>query len=159
MKQGKSNVATFSDHDKAERAKNRLVKAGIAAEVVDESHLQRLWFGSKPLANQKVYVPEEDNNRALETLQQADAESNILCGEVRCPKCGSAKVEYPQFTRKFIMTTFVEILCFLGVIDKRFYCEACHYTWPNEEKLRRSTDVMGWPTHSSAQRLVKKETQ
>jgi hypothetical protein len=157
MKPGKTNVATFSDLEKAEHVKDCLQKAGIAAEVADESKLQRLFFASKPLAGEKVYVPEADFERAMKTLEVADEHEHLLQGEVRCPKCNSPKIDYPQFTRKFITTTLVEVFCHLHVLEKQFYCEDCHHTWPVEVKLRQSTDALDWPEKDEGH-MVKKET-
>jgi hypothetical protein len=141
----KQTVATFSDLDKAKAVSARLTGAGIPNEVKDESNLQRFWFLSKPLAGEKVIVEHEFFDRALVTLKEADAKDHILQGEVRCPQCGSAEIQYPQFTRKFIATTLAEILCLLHIIDREFYCADCHHTWPVSHVLRPKNDVLGWP--------------
>jgi ribosomal protein S27AE len=155
MKEKHSTVAAFSDREKAEEVQKRLTEAGIHAELHDESKWQKYWFLSKPLAGEKVEVEEKDFDRAMQVLEAEEVKDHVLCGEVRCPRCGSAEVEYPQFTRKFIMTTFVEVLCFLHVLDKSFYCGKCHHTWPVSETLRKTTDVLNWPEKDPA--LVKKE--
>lgn len=138
-------VATFSDLDKAQEASSRLNRAGIPAEVKDESNLQKFWFLSKPLAADKVLVETEDKERAMGVLRAADSQDHILCGEVRCPKCGSADIEYPQFTRKFMMTTMAELLCLLHIIDRKFYCASCHHSWPVIVGVRPKNDVLNWP--------------
>lgn len=155
MRQKQTTVATFNDIEKAEEVKNRLVAAGISAEVYDESKLQKFWFLSKPLAADKVIVDVKDFDKARLALQAADAEDHILQGEVRCPQCGSADIEYPQFTRKFMTTTLVEVLCFLHVIDKTFYCQKCQHTWPASVDLRQKTDVLNWPAKGDG--MVKNE--
>jgi hypothetical protein len=58
---------------------------------------------------------------------------------------GSAEVEYPQFTRKFMTTTMVEVLCFPHILDKTFYCEKCQHTWPASVEMRPKTDRLNWP--------------
>jgi hypothetical protein len=156
MKEKHSTIATFNDLEKAEDVKNRLVEAGVHAEVYDESKLQKYWFLSKPLAADKVVVDEKDFEKARFVLQSADALEHILDGEVRCPECESADIEYPQFTRKFMTTTLVEVLCFLHVIDKTFYCQKCQHTWPVSDGLRSKTDVLNWPEKNNG--LVKNET-
>jgi len=148
-------VATFSDIEKAQEVKRRLEEAGIQAEVNDESNLQKFWFMSKPLAADKVVVDEKDFENARKALQAVDAQDHVLQGEVRCAQCGSADVQYPQFTRKFMTTTLVEVLCFLHVLDKSFYCAKCHHTWPASEALRPKTDVLNWPVKENG--LVKSE--
>jgi hypothetical protein len=155
MKEKQTTVATFSDLEKAHEVKKRLAEAGIPAEVNDESNLQKFWFLSKPLAADKVVVNEKDFERARLALKAADAEDHILSGEVRCPKCASADIEYPQFTRKFMTTTLVEVFCFLHIIDKTFFCQKCQYTWPVHDALRPETDVLNWPQKNGD--LVKKE--
>ena len=42
-------------------------------------------------------------------------------------------------------TTLVEVLCFLHVIDKTFFCQKCQHTWPATVDLRQKTDVLNWP--------------
>jgi DNA-directed RNA polymerase subunit M/transcription elongation factor TFIIS len=155
MKEKHSTVATFSDMDKAQEVKDRLIKEGIAAEVNDESNLQKFWFLSKPLAADKVIVDEKDFERARVALEAADAQDHVLDGEIRCPKCGSADVQYPQFTRKFLTTQLVEVFCFLHLIDKTFFCQKCQYTWPIDVALRHKTDILNWPDKHGD--LVKKE--
>jgi hypothetical protein len=140
-----TTVATFSDLEKAQAVSVRLNRAGIPAKVKDESKLQKFWFLSKPLAADKVLVDEKDFDRALVTLKAADAQDHILQGEVRCPQCGSAEVEYPQFTRKFMTTTMVEVLCLLHILDRAFYCQSCHHTWPASRVMRPTNDVLNWP--------------
>jgi hypothetical protein len=148
-------VATFSDLEKAEVVQKRLVEAGIPAEVHDESKLQKFWFLSKPLAGDKVVVNEKDFDKACQVLQTAESLEHVLSGEVRCPQCESAEVEYPQFTRKFMTTTLVEVLCLLHVVDKTFYCQKCHHTWPASTALRQKTDALNWPSKDDG--LVKNE--
>lgn len=138
-------VATFNDPEKAAAVQKRLEQAGIAAEVFDESRLQKYWFMSRPLGAEKVGVEEKDFARARKLLETADDEEHILQGEICCPQCGSSSVEYPQFTRKFMTTTLVEVFCFLHVIDKGFYCTTCHHTWTTEIKLKPKVDILNWP--------------
>lgn len=143
----KVNVASFNELDDAEVVKQRLEKAGIHAEVYDESKLQRFWFLSEPFAGKKVRVSERDFDKAKEALDVLDAKEDVLNHAVRCPECGSPRVEYPAATKKFIGPTLVEIFATtVRAIDKEFYCENCHYTWPNKIKLNKETDILGWPT-------------
>jgi CO dehydrogenase/acetyl-CoA synthase alpha subunit len=156
MKRRQTTIATFSDLEKAQDIKNRLAKAGIVAEVYDESKLQKYWFLSKPLAAGKVVVDEKDFEKARRALKAADDLDHILQGEVRCPECGSCNVEYPQFTRKFMTTTLVEVLCFLHLIDKQFYCHGCHHTWPASPALESKIDVLNWPVKERSRAVNEK---
>lgn len=156
MKEKQTVVATFSDLEKAQKVRDHLAQAGIPTEVCDESKLQKYWFLSKALAADKVMVDEKDFDRARLILQAADAQDHVLQGELRCPQCGSADIEYPQFTRKFITTTLVEVFCFLHIIDKAFFCKQCQHTWPASVALRPKTDILNWPQKNDG--VVKKET-
>jgi hypothetical protein len=145
-----TTVATFSDRDKAEAVQKRLEQAGLSAEVVDESKLQKFWFMSRSLAGEKVCVDEGDFPRARQLLEGADPTEHILQGEICCPQCQSPRVEYPQFTRKFVTTTLVEVFCFLRVLDKQFYCTNCQHTWSPEIKLKHELDILNWPRDGKA---------
>lgn len=142
----KVNVASFNELNDAQEVKDRLEKAGIHAEVYDESKLQRFWFIAEPFAGKKVQVAERDFEKAKAALEVLDAEEHVLNHAVRCPQCGSPRVEYPAATRKFIGPTLVEIFATtVHVMDKEFYCENCQHTWGAKEKLKDETDLLGWP--------------
>lgn len=156
MKQRMSVVATFNDLDKARAVKVRLEQGGIHARVVDERGFQRIVCLSKPLACDKVLVEAADFDKARQFLRAPDVAENVLKGQVCCLNCGSPDVEYPQFTRRSATTTFFGVLCVLShLIDNRFYCRDCHYTWPVTETLRRCTNVLNWP--SDRRGVVKQE--
>ena len=120
MKRSQITVAAFSDLEKAQKVKKHLVEAGIHAEIYEESKLQKYWFMSKPLGADKVVVDHEDFDKARLLLQAADEQDHVLMGEVRCLQCGSADVEYPQFTRKFMTTTLVEVFVFCVLLTSHF---------------------------------------
>lgn len=148
----KLNLASFNELDPAEHLRHRLGEAGIPAEVYDESKLQKYWFMSKPLAAKKIRVEEKDFENAKRLLAGLDAVEDALHDAVRCPQCKCSRVEYPQFTRKFVTPTFVEIFCLLHLMEKRFYCEDCHFTWtevpvppPAPWDGSKELDSLGWP--------------
>src|SRR6185369_16082534 len=138
-------IATFNSLEPAEALKHRLEQAGIHAVVHDESKLQRYWFMSARLAAQKVEVDRHDLEAVKKLLAEWNAYENPLKDAVCCPECGSSRVEYPHFTRKFITPIAVEILSVLRLFPREFYCQECHFTWPKEEKRERELDILGWP--------------
>ncbi|HEY3861983.1 MAG TPA: hypothetical protein VGO59_08850 [Verrucomicrobiae bacterium] len=146
MKPRTEVVATFDDLEKAQAVKVKLEKAGIEANVKDESRMQKFWFLSKPHACEKVLVKESEYTRARQFLLEADQQDGILHGEVHCLQCGSPHIQYPQYTRKFLTTTFFGVIFYwMGLMDKLFYCRDCHCTWPVKELLREPTDILNWP--------------
>jgi hypothetical protein len=129
-------VATFNEPSKAEPLKKRLQKEGIYAEIHDESKYEWFWFVSKPLAGIRLKVHKKDFERVRQMVRQWDASENALCDAVKCPQCSSSRIEYPQFTRKFIMPNLVGLASLVGIIDKEFFCQECECTWPKEPRNR-----------------------
>jgi hypothetical protein len=60
-----------------------------------------------------------------------DAAEGALRAAIHCPECNSLRVDYPQFTRKSLVTNVaLGLIAALGLVDKEYYCEDCHHTWP-----------------------------
>jgi mono/diheme cytochrome c family protein len=127
-------VALFNNRAAAEPIRQRLLQAGIPAEVHEELGLARLWFVSKHSAGVGVEVPGWLAETAHQLLLTWDSAVGALGGAIRCPECKSLRVDYPQVTRKSISTNLViGLLAGLGLVEKDYYCEDCHCMWP---KLR-----------------------
>jgi hypothetical protein len=123
-------IATFDSPEPAERLANEMEDSGIPTEIVDESKLQHYWFGSPELhANFRLKIDKQTLGRAEEFLRKSDAAHEILRDAVRCPECGSSRVEYPQFTRKFLLSALPSMFCRLGLVKAKYFCEDCQYTW------------------------------
>jgi hypothetical protein len=126
-------VALFGSRAKAEPSQKCLVQGGIQAEIHDELRLEKLWFVSKPSAFVRVEVPAQQYERACQALVDCDTADETLRDAIRCPECKSLRVEYPQFTRKSLLPNLVMgLLATVGRVEKEFYCQDCHYTWPRE---------------------------
>ena len=140
-------VVSFNELAPAEALAARLRAAHFAAEVRDDSNEQK-WklFNLHPLAQMQVVVPESEANRAIEQLNAWDAADGALAQAVRCPECRSTRVEYPQFSRRTIMGALPAAFAAAGVIDRSFYCESCHFTWPAAPpKPGPELDLLNWP--------------
>jgi len=128
-------IATFHDPAKAKRLKERFQQAGLKADIHNEGHLQQVAFMSKPQANVKVQVDDDDFDRAQSLMVEWEAsDPDIAAAIIRCPQCGSSRIEYPQMTRKALTPALASILFALRIFPKEFYCEDCHYTWSNEDQ-------------------------
>jgi len=152
-------VLTFNELEEAEPLKRRLEQAGFKAEIYDERKVQRYRFISKPLAGIRVRVEIHEYERARNVLRQWDAADGALRHAIHCPECGSSRVEYPLFTRKFVLPTIYALASAVGFMERKFYCEECHYTWPTKEKLQPKTDVLGWPAKEKPQCASDKKTR
>jgi len=126
-------IATFNEPAKAKRLKQRFQEAGVKADIHNEGHLQAVAFMSKPQANVKVQVEDEEFERAQQLMTEWEtSDPDIAAAMVRCPQCGSSSIQYPQLTRKAITPAMASILFALRIFPKEFYCEDCHFTWTNE---------------------------
>jgi hypothetical protein len=122
-------IVTLNKRARAEPIQKRLVRAGIAAEV--DELFDKLWFVSKEEADVRIDVPVDQVERAQQLLLEWDAAEGILREAIRCPECGSLQVHYPQFAHRSLIPNLVMgFAAKIGLIDKEYYCENCHYTWP-----------------------------
>jgi hypothetical protein len=139
------SIAAFNEREPAEELAGRLRGAGYESEVFDES-IEQKWhlMQIRPHAHMRVRVAESQTERALQQLQEWIKEG-LLTRAVRCPECGSTRVEYPQFSRRTIMGALPAIAAAAGMIERDYYCEACHYTWPAEpSKPEPERDRLNW---------------
>ena len=128
-------IATFNDSVKAKQLKERFQETGLKADVHNEGHLQQVAFMSKPQANVKVLVEEEDFEKAQRFMVDWEStDPDIASAVIRCPQCSSSRIEYPQLTRKSLTPAVAGILFALRIFPKEFYCQDCHYTWNNEDQ-------------------------
>jgi len=127
-------VATFNEPSKAEPLKQKLEQSGIHAEICDESRYEWFWFVTRPVAGIRLKVHKKEFENARRLLREWDATDDVLHDAVRCPECGSSRIEYPQFTRKFLLPNLVGLASVMGIIDKEFFCQECDFTWPKDAK-------------------------
>ncbi len=128
-------IATFNTQASADKVRARLDEQGIPARVNNQRLLQRIWFLAKPYSAYHLEVPDADLSRAEAAIVALQDEEHTLSEAIRCPKCASLKVQYPQMTRKFVLPTLIAHgLVLLGFMQHRFYCEECHQTWSRPTK-------------------------
>lgn len=126
-------VALFSNRTSAEQLQNRLRQAGVPAEVHDELGLEKLWFASKPQTGVRLEVPAEQFERSEQLLIDWDTNEGAGHDAIRCPECRSFRVHFPQFARHSLLTNLgLGLMSTVGLIDREYYCEDCHFTWPRE---------------------------
>src|SRR5438045_1323590 len=111
-------VDTFNEPSKAEPLKQKLEKAGIPAEICDESRYEWFWFVTRPIAGIRLKIHKKDFETARRLVREWDAADGVLRDAVRCPQCGASRVEYPQLTRKSLLPNLVGLASVMGMIDK-----------------------------------------
>ena len=129
----KVTVATLNEKAQAEPLKNRLEESGIPAEISGESVLRRLWFVRRPIACIKLKVRASDYEKALRVLRIWDSVEAVMHDAIRCPACGSSRIEFPQFTRKFFLPNLLGLLAAVGLLRREFFCKDCQHTWPTKD--------------------------
>ncbi len=123
-------VALFMEPGAAEIVRRRLAQAGIRARLHFEPAVARLWFVSKRRSGVRLEVPATCDDVVSEVLEQWDRATGFLEAAVRCPECGSLRVDYPQFTEKSLLTNLVMgVATELRLVERDFYCEWCHHMW------------------------------
>ncbi|SKA82229.1 hypothetical protein SAMN02745166_00880 [Prosthecobacter debontii] len=128
------NLATMDSEHEAHRLASRFSEQGIKSRVHDERDIQLFVFFTKPKAFTIVQVDDGDYSRAIAFIQHLHDLNDPVCGHIfSCIECGSFAVEYPQFTRKYLITPLLlEWASNLGLFKKQFYCRKCHAMWPYE---------------------------
>ncbi|HTD87184.1 MAG TPA: DUF2007 domain-containing protein [Candidatus Binatia bacterium] len=145
-------VLTFNDAEQAEPLKQRLEQAGIPAVIYDERKLQRVFLCRDSLAGIRVRVDRKDFEHARVLLREWDKQDRVLRDAIHCPECGASRVQYPQFTRKFVLPNFGALLCAVGLIEWKFYCQECQFTWPRKKTVPPDLDLLGWPKKAPVHR-------
>jgi hypothetical protein len=126
-------IATFKSPEGAQPVVDRLTKAGLHPRLGHAAMLEKLWFVSKPKCCVSLEVPANEFERSEQMLIDWD-DQGVLSDAIRCPQCGSFRVQYPQFTRKSnIPNVFLGLAAEVGVVEKDFYCDDCHLTWAGPE--------------------------
>lgn len=126
-------VALLSRWEKAEPIQRRLCQAGFTARIAQKPSLRRLWLISAADAGARVRVPGDQFERAEQFLLDLDAAEDALHDAIRCPECKSLRVDYPQFARHSLLTNLgLGVMALLGIAERDYYCEDCHFTWPKE---------------------------
>jgi predicted Zn-ribbon and HTH transcriptional regulator len=130
-------VALFNSTTEAEPVQQRLAQAGIESLLQEEMWSQKFWFVSKRAAGVRLEVSERDFERAEQLLCGWDTPEGVLRQAIHCPECKSLLVDYPQFARHSVFANIaVGLLAEVGLVERDYYCEHCHYTWPKEHTNR-----------------------
>lgn len=136
-------IASFEDAAPAEDLARRLSEEGFGAITNNDAGEQLFrFFTPHPHARWHVLVPPDKVQEALDRLRVLDASEQILRFAIRCPDCGSTQVEYPQFSRNTLVGNIVPAAAAaLGLVEREFYCTACHFTWPPPAEVSESRDA------------------
>ena len=139
-------VLTFNEPEQTTPVKTRLQKAHIASTVHDERNIQQFFYLSEPLAGIHLRVDRRDYERTLQLLREWERAEGVLRDAIHCPECGSSRVEYPQFARKSNLPAVGALLCAMtGIIEREFFCEDCHSTWPVPVQAQPAVNTLGSP--------------
>lgn len=125
-----ANVAIFENANDGQMLEMDLKNKGFETRTYVDKLLQYFLFLCPPHATIRVEVRANDFKNVTCLLDHEPAASGLLQRAIRCPSCGSLRVQYPQMTRRFLLPT---LLLHLGIIFRfiahQAYCESCHWLW------------------------------
>jgi hypothetical protein len=129
------DVAVFENAGDSQMLELDLKNKGFETRTYNDKLLQCFLFLCPPHATIRVQVRGNDSKNVAYFLHHEPATSALLQRAIRCPACGSLRVQYPQMTRKFLLPT---VLLHLGIIFRvimhEAYCESCHWLWSLPKK-------------------------
>jgi len=124
------NIAIFENVSDGQIVEMDLKNKGFETRTYNDKLLQCFLFLCPPHATIRVQVRGNDFKNVAYFLDHEPATSVLLQRAIRCPSCGSLRVQYPQMTRRFLLPT---LLLHLGIIFRviahEAYCESCHWLW------------------------------
>jgi|SRR5579859_30645 len=130
-----ANIAIFENAGDGQMLETDLKNKGFETRTYIDKLLQSFLFLCPPHATVRVQVRGNDFKNVAYFLDHEPATSIILKRAIRCPSCGSLRVQYPQMTRRFLLPT---LLLHLGIIFRvivhQAYCENCHWLWSIPKK-------------------------
>jgi hypothetical protein len=143
-------IASYDQLPPAEALVHELQTRGFAAAVHNETSDQALrFFTAHPHAQFRVTVPPDQMEGALAEFARLPAfppERAFECPVtqvIRCPDCGSTRVEFPQFSRNTIVGALPAMAAGLGLVDAEFFCRNCNFTWkPGAPSKAPLTDAL-----------------
>jgi hypothetical protein len=122
-------VVLFSDRASAQTAHQQLAQAGVDARINEHPPMAKLWLSARQGAGVRLEVPADQFEMAAGLLLGWD--EGTLRQAIRCPECRSLTVNFPQYARHSLLTNLaMGLLSRLRIIDREYYCEDCHFTWP-----------------------------
>jgi hypothetical protein len=130
-----ADVAIFENASDSQMLATDLKSKGFETRTYDDKLLQCFLFLCPPHATIRVQVRGNDSNKVACLLCHEPATSALLQRAMRCPSCGSLRVQYPQMTRKFLFPTlWLHLGIIFRVITHEAYCENCHWLWSLPKK-------------------------
>ena len=126
--QGWADVAVFEKLNDGQTLAAFLQGQRLEARTYDDKLFRYFLFLRPPRVTYRVQVRKNAFRAATEFLDRSVPV--VLEKALRCPSCGSLRVNYPQMTRKFLTpTVLLHFGLILRLIDHECYCEGCHYDW------------------------------
>ena len=129
-------IASFDHLPPGQTLVRELTERGFDAALLNETAEQTFkFFTAVPRGQFRVTVPPDRMVQALEAFAQLkplpedQAFACPLRQVIRCPDCGSTRVEYPQFSRNTIIGALPAVAAAVGMVEPEFFCMACHFTW------------------------------
>ena len=140
-------IASYREGYEAHIARSLLDEAGIAAFVSDEHLVSVNWLYSQALGGVKLQVPEEQAERALETLAEAwgtvvETDERPASRSEDCPSCGSTATQFDRLDNR-LRAFSLWLSLPLSIGGYRWRCEECGHTWRRVPEYRGLLGILG----------------
>jgi DNA-directed RNA polymerase subunit RPC12/RpoP len=89
-------------------------------------------------AKYQVRVPEESAAAAVHATSHTPKGLELIAAAIRCPECGSYRVQYPEMPRNFVVPFFFRLLIKSGIVRGSYACLTCKAEWPATPRRRAS---------------------
>lgn len=124
------NLAVFEEVEDAEALELALCRQGLAVRTHHDWLLQIFLFLCPPHATYHAQIRDNHFHKAMQFLSREKFAAGLLQRALRCPACGSLRVQYPQMSRHFFLPTLLlHIGIIFRIIEHEAYCESCHSLW------------------------------
>ena len=131
-------IAAFERRQAAEDLAAFLQGQNIPAALVDLTVSMPGNALSADFAKYQVRVPEDNAPAAVNATSHTPEGLKLIDPAIRCPECGSFRVQYPEFPRNFVVPFIFRLLAKSGIVQGSYACLTCKFEWPPVKQRRAS---------------------
>jgi len=129
-------IAAFEKRQAAEALAAYLLEKDIHATLMDLTVSMPGNALPADFAKYQVRVSEPDAPAAVQATSHTDNGITLMTTAIRCPECGSVRVQYPEFPRNFVVPFLFRLLVKSGAVQGAYACLTCKHEWsPGKRRM------------------------
>ena len=129
-------IAAFEKQQDAEALAGYLQQKNIHTTLVDLTVSMPGNALPADFAKYQVRAPEPDAPAAVQATSHTDDGIQLMKPAIRCPECGSVRVQYPEFPRNFVVPFLFRLLVKSGAVRGSYACLTCKHEWsPGKRRM------------------------